>query len=907
MINDPTTSIDLHESATRLLRDLRSTPDGLTEREAARRLVVYGPNALRRRAARRWWRALLGQFTHPLALLLGVATALAALSGSTLIAAAIAFVIVVNAGFAFVQERQAERAVELLAQYLPQHATVVRDGIARRVDADALVPGDVIELGEGDRVSADARLVRGALEVDLSTLSGESIPVARSATPGDRSLPLFQANDLVFSGATCTAGAARAVVFATGMHTELGRIAALTERVRHERSPLEREVRRVAMVIAGVAIAIGCAFLPLGVAAGLPFADAAVFAVGLIVANVPEGLLPTITLALALGVRVLARQGALVKRLSSVETLGATSVICTDKTGTLTENRMRVVALATMTHEYAYASLSVDIVHSDAALRASARIALSCTNADIAAIRAGTTVGDPTEVALVRAGFTVLDADAAPAPIERVALFAFDPDTRLMTTVDADGAEWRVHTKGAPEVVLARCSTWLSADGTVAALGAAERTAVLDVVDQHATRGRRVLALATARRTTRPTVRADAEQDLTFVAAVALVDPPRPEVAAAVAQCRSAGIRILVVTGDHPLTARAIAHEVGIGNDTMRVVLGSDLEAMTEAALDGLLAIPGPIVFARTSPEAKLRIVDAVRSRGEVVAVTGDGVNDAPALRRADIGVAMGRDGTDVAREAATMVLTDDNFATVVTAIREGRRAYANVRKFIFYIFAHATPEAVPFLVFALSGGAIPLPLTVLAILAIDLGTETVPALALAREPIEPDVMRRPPRHRSQRIVDARMLARAWCFLGAISAALVMGAFFVVLLRAGWQPGDPTGPGTQLHHGYVEATTVTFLAIVLCQVGTAFAARTERVALREIGVRSNPMLLWGIAFECAFAGLVVYVPVFQALFRTTAVHPLYVVMMLPFPLVIWGADELRRALVRRRTDALHPA
>ena len=321
---------------------------------------------------------------------------------------------------------------------------------------------------------------------------------------------------------------------------------------------------------------------------------------------------------------------------------------------------------------------------------------------------------------------------------------------------------------------------------------------------------------------------------------------------------------------------------------------------MTEGELDDLLDTPGEIVFARTSPEAKLRIDDALRSRGDVVAMTGDGVNDAPALRNADIGVAMGRSGTDVAREAATMILTDDNFATVVTAVGEGRRVYANVRKFMFYIFAHTTPEVVPFLVFALSGGLVPLPLTVLAILAIDLGTETLPALALGREPAEPGVMDEPPRPRTEGVIDAPMLVRAWLFVGLISAGLVMAAFFFTLTRAGWSPGDPTGQGSPLHHAYLQATTTTFLAIVFCQVGTAFAARTERAALRSIGVLSNPMLLWGIVFELTFAAVVCYVPLFQHIFRTASVSADTIALMLPFPVIVWGADEVRRWLIRAR-------
>jgi magnesium-transporting ATPase (P-type) len=347
------------------------------------------------------------------------------------------------------------------------------------------------------------------------------------------------------------------------------------------------------------------------------------------------------------------------------------------------------------------------------------------------------------------------------------------------------------------------------------------------------------------------------------------------------------------------LTAGEIARRVGIGGERLTIVTGEELDGMTEAELDRLLRGGGELIFARSSPEAKLRIADALRAEGHVVAMTGDGVNDAPALRRSDIGIAMGRSGTDVAREASTMVLTDDNFATIVAAIREGRRVYENIRKFILYIFAHLTPELVPFLVFALSGGAIPLPLTVLQILAIDLGTETLPALALGREPAEPRLMSRPPRPSSQGVITRPLLVRAWGFLGVISAALVMGGFFYVLLRGGWSFGDPVDERSQFHDLYLEATTMTFLGIVVCQVGTAFAARTERASLRSVGVLSNQLLLWGILFELAFAAAFVYVPAIQSVFGTAAVGLDALLLLLPFPFIVWGADELRRYLVRR--------
>lgn len=357
---------------------------------------------------------------------------------------------------------------------------------------------------------------------------------------------------------------------------------------------------------------------------------------------------------------------------------------------------------------------------------------------------------------------------------------------------------------------------------------------------------------------------------------------------------------MIVVTGDNGLTAAEIARQVGITHDGVRVVTGAELDRMSERQLDDLLAADHELIFARSSPEAKLRIADALQAQGHVVAMTGDGVNDAPALRRADIGVAMGASGTDVAREAATMVLTDDNFASIVTAVESGRRVYDNVRKFIVYIFAHATPEVVPFLIYALSGGRVPLPLTVLQILAIDLGTETLPALALGREPAEPGLMDRPPRRRTQGVIDGPMLARAWGLLGGLSAILVVGAFFWTLLAGGWRLGDPTGTGDPFHELWLQATTMSFLAIVACQLGTAFAARTQYASLRSIGVTTNRLLLWGVLFEVVFAAAVVALPPLQNIFGTSVPPTSQLLVLATFPFVVWGADELWRLLRRRR-------
>jgi len=884
--------LDPTERADLLLRDLRSTRDGLTSREAERRLLQLGPNELRRQGGRQWPRELLRQLTHPLALLLWAAAGLAWAVGFQAIGIAIVVVIGLNAAFAFVQERHAEQAVEALAAYLPVRAKALRDRQLVELDASQLVPGDVLLIEEGDRISADARLLDGGVELDLSTLTGESMPVFRSADLVDSHVPLLEARDLVFSGTSCTEGEAHAVVFATGMRTELGRIAALSERVRVEESPLEHQVRRVAWLIALISVLLGIAFIPIAtLGAGLSLLNAVVFAVGLLVGNVPEGLLPVITLALAISVRELAQLGAVVRRLSAVETLGSTDVICTDKTGTLTENRMRVTVIHTAGGQHQPGAAE------DAALGRLAVAVRACNNARPDA--AGRLLGDPTEVALLTAADQLA---VRSVPVARQRQFHFDPARKRMSTLDLapDGVRW-LHTKGAPESIVPLCQDELGPDGLPRPLLPARRAELAGTVGELARRGLRVLAVADRQLTADPEGDRDqVECELTLLGLVAMVDPPRPEVAGAVAKCHRAGIRIIVVTGDHGLTAAAIAEQVGISDGSPTVITGDELQRLPEDELDRLLGNPGPLIFARSSPEDKLRIADALRAGAHVVAMTGDGVNDAPALRRADIGVAMGRSGTDVAREASTLVLTDDNFATISTAVEAGRRVYDNIRKFIFYIFAHATPEVALYLLFGLAGGAIPLPLPVLQLLAFDVGTETLPALALGREPAEPGLMDRPPRRRGEPLIRAGMLVRAWLFLGLICAVLELVGFFYVLHGAGWHPGDPTGAGSPLHHGYRQATSIVFFGMVMCQVGTAFAARTEHASLRAVGVFSNPLLLWGIAFELALAAAIVYLPPLQDLLGTAALSPAMVAITLPFPVIVWGADELRRWLIRRR-------
>jgi calcium-translocating P-type ATPase len=866
-----------------LLQRLECDASGLTSTEARTRLDAHGPNLLEVEDRNGLLGPLVRQLTHPLALLLWMAALLALTTQGLTLGVAIVAVIGLNAIFALVQERHAQHAVAALSRYLPQHAVVERDGGSSVIVAADVVPGDVLVVGEGDAVCADAKVVDGAVEVDLSAINGESVPVVRTGSEGaDPTAPLAarvtDAQDLLLSGTTCTAGEARALVVRTGMSTELGRIAALSHRTGQEPSPLERQVRRVAWLIAGVAVLAGLAFLPLGMVAGLGFTEAAVFGIGLLVANVPEGLLPTITLALAVGVGELAGRGGLVKKLSAIETLGSTDVICTDKTGTLTQNRMTVHSI------WGPSGVSIPSHHgSPSALARALRTSTVTDRADHA--------GDPTDVALLDAA-SRLDPDSPTLPA--VATYAFDPRIRLRSVVARTPSGLLLCTKGAPEAVLARCTGAVGAAG-VGALTTSERDRLALRLEDLSSQGLRLIACAQRTLAAPPTGRDEAERGLDLLGFVALTDPLRDAVPDAVEHAHSAGITVHVITGDSGPTAAAIARSAGIRADPTAVVTGTTLDAMTDDDLDAVLArSSSEMVFARTSPEDKLRIAERLQSAGHVVAMTGDGVNDAPALRRADIGVAMGRSGTDVAREAATMVLTDDDFATIIRAVEAGRRVYDNVRKFVLYIFAHAVPEVVPFLLFALSGGRIPLALTVAQILMIDLGTETLPALALGREASEPGIMERPPRPRRENLITKDMLVRAWGVLGVTSAVLVTSAFLIVLASGGWRLGADVGTGSPLHDTYLRATTMAFAAIVVCQIGTSLAARTDRVSLLRVGVLSNRLLLGGIAFELLVAGAAIYAPPLQQVLGTRPLTWPELAVLAAFPPVVWGADELYR-------------
>ena len=866
---------------------------GLTSQEAARRRREHGPNAVERSRGEPLHLRLMHAFGNFFAIILWIAAALAFFAdraqpgeGMATLGAAILGVIVVNGAFSFWQESKAERALSELSRLLPRTVKVMRDGQERALPAEDLVPGDVILVAEGDDVPADARLVEAHhLRVVEAAMTGENAPQDRDANDhGDEG----RAKNRLFAGTSVVAGRGAALVTATGMRTELGKIASLTKEAGQPLSPLQREIVRLSRTLAIVAGALGVGFFAIGRALHLPFWDSFLFGIGILVANVPEGLLPTVTLALAMASQRMARRNVLIRHLPSVEALGSATVICTDKTGTLTANRMELCRAFVGGERLDTKDLSRATL-GDALIRG----ALSCHELEAVEDDHGTSLaGDPMEIALVTAA-QKLGESKAPARRDEI---PFDPDRKRLTVlVDRDaaggskGAE--IHTKGAIETVLPLCT----------GIDDAGRALLLAEADAMARDGLRVLAFA--RRDVGPEETGDLaalEHGLSFVGLVGLQDPPRPEVPLAVQKCRAAGIRVIMVTGDHPVTAVAIGRQIKlITVDKPEVVTGPELALKDDAALSRLLDAP-EIVFARTKPEQKMRIVEALQSKGHVVAVTGDGVNDAPALKRADIGIAMGKSGTDVARGAADIVLADDNFASIVNGIEEGRAVFANIRKFLTYILTSNVPELTPYLAFVLL--RIPLPLTVVQILAVDLGTDMLPALALGMEPPDPSVMDRPPRNRNERLLDPSLLVRAYLFLGLFESAAALAGFFFVLEVGGWSYGV-TDVAKPL---YREATAATFAGIVMAQVANLFLCRDETRSLFRAAPMRNRWLWRGVLVELVLLAFIVFTPWGQALFGTGPIRLSAWLFIVPFVIGMILAEEVRKGWMRSRAKRRDP-
>jgi potassium/sodium efflux P-type ATPase len=893
---------------------------GLPSGEAAARLERYGPNQLDASSPTPRWRKLLAQFADPLIyLLLGaVVVSLGAwvLEGREEIpfeAIVIAAIVILNAVLGYVQEARAEQAVAALQRMAAASAGVLRDGREQEVPATEVVPGDILVLAEGDAVAADARLVEAAsLMVAEAPLTGESEAVTKQVAPLDGPAGIGDRVNMVFDGTAVTRGRGRAVVTATGMSTEMGNIARLLEHTEEERTPLQREVDRVGRalgiaVIVIAAVVMGAILFTSEINRPSDLVDVLLVGVSLAVAAVPEGLPAILSVVLALGVQRMARKKAIVKRLSSVETLGSASVVCSDKTGTLTKSEMTIVTAVTPSGQ-------VEVTGSgyrpDGKLLAGGREVDDESLVDeVRYLFAGGSLpndavlededgewkvqGDPTEAAFLVAEAKLGVTEARRARFERVGEIPFTSERKLMSTFESDSErEGRIDlvTKGAPDVLLSRCTHERVAGGR-RPLTDVRRQEVLAVVDRLADQALRTLAVAyrPLPDRERPAEDESMESELVYLGVVGIIDPPRPEAKTAIEEARQAGVRVIMITGDHPRTARRIATELGIVEDGATVVSGAEIEDFDAAGL--VEAVRAASVFARVAPEHKLRIVDALQADENIVAMTGDGVNDAPALKSADIGVAMGMTGTDVTKEAADMILADDNFATIIAAVREGRAIFANIRKFLRFLLSSNIGEVFTMFFGVVLAGligldqldeALAVPLLATQILWINLLTDTGPALAMGVDPPPDDVMRTPPRRITDRVIDRDM------WIGILWVGLVMAVVTLAALDLRLPGGLFEGSGD-----IVEARTMAFTTLVLAQLFNCFNARSDRTsAFRQLF--TNPLLWGAIGISVLLQVAVVQIPFLNESFGTTPLAVTDWLVCVGLASVVLWADEAKK-------------
>lgn len=868
---------------------LTSTSAGLSAEEAARRLAAYGPNELRETVRVSPWLLLLEQFKNILIIILLAATVLSAFLGHAVEAVTIAVIVVFAVLLGFIQEFRAERAIQALRRMAAPLATVLRGGVETEIPARELVPGDVVLLQAGDRVPADVRLTEAVnLKIDEAVLTGESVPVEKQTAPlVHAEVPLGDRRNLGFAGTAVTYGRGRAVVVATGMQTEFGKIAQLLQTVEIGRTPLQENLDRVGAKLAYAAFAIVGVIVVLGLWRGEPFLKMLIFGVALAVAVVPEALPAVVTISLAIGVQRMVRRHALIRRLPVVETLGSTSVICSDKTGTLTKDEMTVrrVFVAGQWLDVSGAGYEPTGQFSSQGspvgpfplLRQLLQAAALASDAHLVHDEAEGRwhiKGDPTEGALVvaaaKAGLYKQELDAR---LPRVDEIPFTSETKRMTTLHQQSGGMIAYAKGAPEVILGSCTRQGTADGETR-LDESSRESILEAARSLASQALRVLAVAQKSNATRE----NAEREMTFLGLLGMIDPPRPEAKAAIHTCELAGIKPVMITGDHPLTAQAVARELALLKDG-RVVTGPELETWSDAELEQ--AVGGIDVYARVSPAHKLRVVTAWQKNGQIVAMTGDGVNDAPALKKADVGVAMGITGTDVSREAAAMTLTDDNFASIVAAVEEGRGIFGNIKKYLMYLLSSNVGEI------GLMAGAtladLPLPLSAVQILYVNLATDGLPALALAVDPPEDDLMRRQPRD-----------PRRGIFTAPVVTLMLIGGFWstiVNLLLFVW--------ARQSGRSSEEAMTMTFVSLVLIQFVKAYNFRSDRHSVLRHPF-ANRWLNIAILWELMLLLLVVYLPFLHRAFGTFSLTLTDWAIVVGLALTVAPVLELAKWLGRRQ-------
>jgi len=879
------------------LATLGSTLHGLSPEQAERRLRENGPNRIEQLRRTSWPLRLLGEFFQFFSVILWIAAALAFAAeisspgeGMARIGYAIILVILISGFFSFWQEYRNEQTLAALAKLLPQQVKVLRADRFYAISAERLVVGDVVLLETGDSAPADCRLISAVeFRINDAVITGESLPKVRVSEPSAES-PLLHARNVVLTGSSVVSGSGRGVVFATGANTEFGRIAHLTQTSSAGVTPMRRELARLSHMIAALAIGIGVCFFGVGTVISIPFWRDLIFSIGIIVAMVPEGLLPTLTLALVLAAQRLAKHKVLIRHLSSVETLGSATVICTDKTGTLTENRMSVRELFVSFDTHKIAPDNNNFALAEREPHFFTAMALTHHLQEVETEHGVAWDGDPMERALVDIGCKAVPKVDG---FRRVDEVAFDSSRMRHSVVFETNSGKLLYCKGAPELVLPLCQV-ISGPSITKALDDGTRQQIIAAQEAMASRGQRVLAYA-MQRLPAETDRSAFERNMTFLGLVGLEDPPRQDVPEAIARCRQASVKVIMVTGDHPETARAIGREIGLAKSpSANVITGRQLQELSESDLR--LALDQPeLIFARVSADQKLRIVEALKQKRHIVAVTGDGVNDAPALKSANIGIAMGLTGTDVAKQASDMILLDDNFSGIVTAIEEGRTIFQNIRKFLAYVLVHNVAELVPFLAFGLF--RIPLALTPIQALSIDMATDSLTALGLGVERAGPSIMELPPRKQSERLLNASLAVRAYLFLGVIEAAGAMTSFFVVLWLGGWQWGQGLAPDDTL---YMQATTACLSAIIVLQIVNVFVCRSSIRSVFAMNSLDNRLILLGVLLEIILLVLFNYSAIGNALLQTLPVPAAFWVLIGPIALLMLALEELRKWLIRRK-------
>ncbi|MCI0397944.1 MAG: cation-translocating P-type ATPase [Chloroflexi bacterium] len=884
-------------STTDVLSHLRTGPTGLTSTEAARRLLEYGPNELQETQRASPWRLLLEQFKNILVLILLIAVGLSAFLGHGVEAIAIAVIVLFAVGLGFVQEYRAERAIEALRQMAAPTATVLRDGEEVEIPARDLVPGDVILLHAGDKVPADGRLLEAInLKIEEAALTGESVSVEKHTAPlANGELAVGDRKNMAYTGTAVTYGRGRAVVVATGMQTEFGQIAQLLQTVETGKTPLQKNLDKVGHALARFALVVVLLIVAFGLFRGQPLLEMLIFGIALAVAVVPEALPAVVTISLAIGVQRMVKRNVLIRRLPAVETLGSVSVICSDKTGTLTKDEMTVrkifvagqmLNVSGAGYEpHGVFSVNGSAIEPPPLLTTLLRAAVLASDAYVVRLehdggpdgqpaRAGWHVkGDPTEGALVvaaaKVGLHKADLDAQ---FPRVNEIPFTSETKRMTTLHTTPEGVVAYAKGAPEVILDACTRQATPSGEIP-LDPAGRETILTIARQMAGEALRVLAVAY-----RPDATlANAEREMSFLGLIGMIDPPRPEVKPAIQTCEQAGIKPVMITGDHPLTAQAIASELGLLK-TGRVVTGAELEAMTDAEFER--EVENIEVYARVSPAHKLRIVTTLQKKGQLVAMTGDGVNDAPALKKADIGIAMGITGTDVTKEAAAMMLTDDNFASIVSAVEEGRGIFDNIKKYLMYLLSANIGE-----IFLIAGATLlglPLPLTAVQILYINLATDGLPALALAVDPPEADLMRRPPRNPRIGIFTRPVVTLM--AVGGVWSATVNLSLFNWMLNSG--------------RDITQAMAMIFVTLVLIEFFKAYNFRSDRRSVLNRPF-ANKWLNVAIIWELLLLAVIIYVPFLQTPFNTFSLSLMDWVIAVSLAFTVSPVLELAKWIVRR--------